>query len=124
MANILVIDDDEQYPFMLAKTLRNYGHNAYVASDGVKALKMCESQTFDLIITDIFMPDMDGFEFLNEAKHRNFQVPIIAISGGCKMLQAQLMLSIIASCGAKITLTKPFTEAQLLGAVNVALNSN
>jgi CheY-like chemotaxis protein len=79
------------------------------------------SQKFDLIITDIFMPNMDGFEFVDEINNRNFEVPIIAMSGGCKRLEAEVMLSVITSCGIRATLTKPFTQEQLLDAVNVAL---
>jgi CheY-like chemotaxis protein len=49
MANILVVDDDEQYPIMLAKILRGNHHNVVIANDGQQALNLCKEHQFDLI---------------------------------------------------------------------------
>lgn len=64
MANILVVDDDELYPIMLAKILKKNNHDVTIANDGQEAFKFCKVQTFDLIITDIFMPNADGLELI------------------------------------------------------------
>ncbi len=118
MANILVADDDEQYPVMLAKTLRNNQHNVVIAKDGAEALKLCTSQKFDLIITDILMPNVDGIDLMMDLIERHSGVPIIAISGG----QAAIFrLQSANTLGAHSVLTKPFTNEYFLNTVRSAL---
>ena len=122
MANILVVDDDEQYPIMLAKILQKDNHNVTIASDGKEALKFCKVQKFDLIITDIFMPNEDGLELIIQLK--GSKIPVIAISGGHHVLTSEFALNNALIFGAKATLTKPFSGEQLFDAVNDALNSH
>jgi DNA-binding NtrC family response regulator len=123
MANILVADDDEQYPIMLEKILRNDNHTVFIAKDGAEALKLCESQKFDLIITDIFMPNVDGIGLITDLIERNSKVPIIAISGGGNMISAELNLQFADAVGAYSVLKKPFTNEQFLESVKNALES-
>lgn len=124
MANILIVDDDEQYPVMLAKMLRNHQHNVLVASDGAEALKVCESQQFDLIVTDILMPNIDGIDLIVHLSEKNSRVPIIAISGGRNTIMAEFGLQSAQALGVFTTLKKPFTDEQLIKLVNVALNTS
>jgi CheY-like chemotaxis protein len=125
MAKILVADDDEQYPIMLAKILHNDNHDVFTAQDGAEALKLCESQKFDLIITDIFMPNVDGIGLITDLIERNSKVPIMkyAISGGSNMISAELNLQFADAVGAYSVLKKPFTNEQFLESVKNALES-
>lgn len=122
MANILVVDNDEQYPAMLAKMLRKNNHIVAIANDGEGALHFCKMEKFDLIITDIFMPVMDGLELIMNLTELSLKIPVIAISGGSRVYSCNTALSHAITFGATVSLAKPFTELQLLDAVNVALN--
>jgi CheY-like chemotaxis protein len=122
MANILVADDDEQYPIMLAKMLRNNHHNVVIANDGQQALDFCKEQKFDLIITDILMPNVDGIDLIVDLIERNSKVPIIAISGGRNTITAEFNLQSANTLGVQAVLKKPFTNEQLLEAVNSLLS--
>ncbi len=121
MANILVVDDDEQYPIMLAKILRNNHHAVVIANDGAEALKLCSSQKFDLIITDILMPNVDGIDLIVNLIEHNSKVPVIAISGGRNTITAEFNLQSAQTLGVHAVLKKPFTNEQLLSTVNDAL---
>lgn len=121
MANILVVDDDEQYPIMLAKILRHSHHDVVIAHDGAEALKNCQSQKFDLIITDILMPNVDGIDLIIELVEQQSNVPIIAISGGRNSMTAEFNLQSASTLGVKVVLKKPFTNEQFLVAVSDVL---
>jgi CheY-like chemotaxis protein len=117
MANILVADDDEQYPIMLAKILRNNNHTVVIANDGQQALDFCKNQKFDLIITDILMPNVDGIDLIIDLTEHNEKVPIIAISGGRNTITAEFNLQSASTLGVQAVLKKPFTNDQLLETV-------
>jgi CheY-like chemotaxis protein len=121
MANILVADDDEQYPIMLAKILQKEHHNVVIASDGEEALKFCKLKKFDLIITDILMPNVDGIDLIVDLIDNNSKVPIIAISGGRNTITAEFNLQSAHTLGVQMVLKKPFTNEQLIQAVNNTL---
>lgn len=121
MANILVADDDEQYPIMLAKILRNNQHDVVIANDGAEALKLCKTQKFDLIVTDILMPNVDGIDLIVDLIKQNSKVPIIAISGGRNTITAEFNLQSAQTLGVQAVLKKPFTNEQLISTVNEAL---
>ncbi len=123
MANILVADDDEQYPIMLAKILQKNHHNVVIATDGAEALKLCASQKFDLIITDILMPNVDGIDLIVDLIEHNSKVPIIAISGGRNTITAEFNLQSAKTLGVKDVLKKPFTNEQLIASINAALKT-
>lgn len=72
MRNILLVDDDEIILKVLFKLLQNKGFNVVKASDGQEGLKQIELMKFDLVISDIMMPYLNGFEFIQELKlHTN-----------------------------------------------------
>jgi CheY-like chemotaxis protein len=122
MANILVVDDDEQYPIMLAKILRNHQHNVTIANDGAEALKLCTTQTFHLIVTDILMPNVDGIDLIVDLIEKSSKVPVIAISGGRNTITAEFNLQSASTLGVQAVLKKPFTNEKFLATVNDALN--
>jgi CheY-like chemotaxis protein len=121
MANILVVDDDTLTLDLFTIVLQRHGYFFSVAKDGAEALKLCESQKFDLIITDIFMPNMDGFELIVDLVGKNSKVPVIAMSGG-GYWAVQKVLPDALILGAQIALAKPFSKEQLFDAIDAALN--
>ena len=124
MANILIIDDDEQYPKMMAKILKQEAHhNIVTATNGKEGLDLIKMQNFDLIITDILMPDKDGIDLITDLLRAKSTVPIIAISGGRNLITPEFNLSSAKTLGVKIFLKKPFTNEQLIEAVSNGLKN-
>ena len=62
--NILVVDDEPSFRNIMKRVLVNDGHNVTLAEDGFEGLRQLENKSFDIVLTDINMPNMDGWEFL------------------------------------------------------------
>ncbi|MDY0275638.1 MAG: response regulator [Desulfomicrobium sp.] len=120
MQNILVIDDDKLMCLALAKILTSAGYNVSQAYDGEEGLHIYRSQHFDLVITDLIMPDKEGIQIIRELRKDNNKVRIIAMSAGGRggatdyLKWARLM-------GAKQCLSKPIKREELLNAVTAVL---
>ena len=117
MANlVLIVDDDEAVLTMLYKVIRSNGIDADTASNGVKALELVSQKTYDLILLDVNMHGMDGFEVIQEIRRRKINVPIIVVSGRKEDYDMLYGLDI----GADDYVTKPFNPV-VLGAKVKAL---
>lgn len=77
MINILVVEDDKNARRLLEAVLKREKYSVFTAEDGIKALELLESQHIDLIILDIMMPNMDGYEFVREIRASNSMIPIL-----------------------------------------------
>lgn len=77
MVNILVVEDDKHTRKLLETILRREGYSVFKAEDGVKALEVLEDHHIDLIILDIMMPNMDGYEFAKELRDSGCIIPIL-----------------------------------------------
>lgn len=77
MISILVVEDDKHVRRLLEAVLKREGYDVYTAEDGHKALDVLDAQHIDLIILDIMMPGMDGYEFAAEVRAANSQIPIL-----------------------------------------------
>ena len=77
MINILVVEDDKNARRLLEAVLKREQYSVFTAEDGIKALELLESQHIDLIILDIMMPNMDGYEFVKEIRSSNSMIPIL-----------------------------------------------
>jgi len=106
---VLLVDDNEDVLNTLSAILKELRLTPVAVSDGVEALKIINSQKIDLIITDLMMPNMDGFEFIQNARQVNANIPIAVISGfaGGKNVVDALSL------GAYNFITKPFTVREI-----------
>ncbi|MBI5834415.1 MAG: response regulator [Armatimonadetes bacterium] len=122
MAHILVIDDDPHLRTMLRRTLEHAGHVVVEAEDGDAGLSMAEAEPPDLVMTDIFMPRMEGLETIMGLRRRHRDVPVIAMSGGGAR-GALEHLATADKLGAAFTLSKPFTREEVLAAVDLVLDS-
>lgn len=115
MARILIIDDDETLLTTLEQFLRAAGHAVVTASDGAKAAKLFRAEPFELILTDIVMPNREGLETIIELRREFPDVGVIAMSGG--VARSKLYLELAAELGAHRTLAKPFAPLQLAEAI-------
>jgi DNA-binding response OmpR family regulator len=121
MAKILVIDDDEIMNGMTVQLLSEAGYEAEGAEDGNSGLKILESKSFDLIVTDIVMPEKEGVETIIAIRDKNKSIPIIAISGGGR-IDPQDYLRMAQHFGADYTFQKPFEKEPFLAAVRECLS--
>ena len=124
MRRILVVDDDPLICSAIRVWLEESGFTVAVADDGQTGLKALDNSTFDLMIVDIFMPHMRGFESVRVFHQRAPMVPLIAISGYVFAEQrtpAPDFLRMALELGATRCLRKPFTPSTLLKVIDVCL---
>jgi CheY-like chemotaxis protein len=119
-ASILLVDDNDDARVTVARILEMAGHSVVQAPNAKVASALLKELAPDLVITDIFMPEGDGFEMLKEIGGREPKIPVIAISGG-GATQGLDVLAIAGRLGAKKVLYKPFARRQLLDAIAEAL---
>lgn len=117
MASILLIDDMNGVRSSLTTVLTTAGHQVVEAGDGEAGLKKAQERSFDLVITDIIMPKVDGSEVILALKERSPALPILAISGGGATVNAEKAL-MLARNTADGVLSKPFSRGDLLEAVD------
>lgn len=116
MKSILIIEDDEFVQQMLKQTFERAGYEVAVASNGRIGVQMYDSNPFDVVITDLIMPDMEGIETITHLRKSNPDIKIIAISGGGRN-NPQGYLFLAEKLGAACTFTKPVDRKELLNAV-------
>jgi len=78
---ILVVEDDEDIRAVLVEILQELGYRTLAANDGLEALKMLEKFNVDLVISDLMMPNMNGWRLISALRERSIQVPVIIITG-------------------------------------------
>ena len=116
---ILLIDDDAAILQLLAEMLTTAGYEVSVASNGNEGVTLYRQAPFDLVITDLLMPEKDGLEVIVELRKDFPDVKIITLSGGGAYGYSSLGVS--KTLGAVRTLQKPFLEEQLLDLVREVL---
>ena len=115
-ARILVVDDDSAIRSSLAQQLREQGYVVTLAADGVEGAKLFDSQHADLVLTDLAMPNADGFTLINHIRNAN-KTPIVVLSvrGGDSDKVRALDL------GADDFVVKPFSTPELLARLRAQL---
>ena len=113
MTRVLVLEDDPAVRSLLVIALTTSGHEVMQAADGRAGLRVFGANRFDLVITDILMPDTDGLAFIRKIREQGSVVKIIAISGGCGTLYTEDALHAATRLGADAVLPKPFQMCDL-----------
>ena len=116
--SILVADDEEEIRTTIQGCLTKAGHEVACAETGEQALKMLREKAFDLLITDVVMPQGDGLSVIMEIKREKLPVRIIAISGGGKHFDGQYCVRTAQSLGAHSALLKPFVPQALFAMID------
>ncbi|MEG0340687.1 MAG: response regulator [Acinetobacter sp.] len=116
MTNILIIDDENQIRKFLDIALRAQGYKTLLAENGQKGLELLALQGADLVILDLGLPDLDGFEVLSELREWS-NVPVIVLSVRSDELEKVKLLD----AGANDYVTKPFSIQELMARIRVLL---
>lgn len=114
--SILLVEDDIDLCESIKELLEGAGYLVRVAHNGRQALQLLHQQSADLIVSDIFMPEMDGIEFLNAIRKQFQQAKVLVMSGGSRNLHADYLF-VAKSLGANAIMNKPFSSAELLSAI-------
>lgn len=80
MFNVLIVEDDKNLRKLIVTCLKKNNYNTYEATNGEDALEILDKNFTDLIITDIMMPKMDGFELVKELRESKYNIPILLIT--------------------------------------------
>jgi CheY-like chemotaxis protein len=124
MAQVLVVDDDPMVCMAIEVYLERHDFHVTIADGGEAGLRALEGSLFDLMIVDIFMPHMRGFESIRVFHERAPSIPLIAMSGYAFAnlnTPAPDFLRMALELGASRCLRKPFTPVALLTAINECL---
>lgn len=122
---VLLVEDNESLRGALQCALQEAGYHVFTAGNGQQALEIAEHTRFDVVVTDILMPEVDGLELIVELKALNQSCRIIAMTGGGSML-----VNTIGSLnsrhadvfGTHHTLKKPFHPDELIAALKTVLS--
>jgi two-component system nitrogen regulation response regulator NtrX len=116
-ADILIVDDEANTLASLSRAFRLAGHEATVCDNAVRALELAKSRPFDLILSDVVMPNRDGLALLEDLKNAGVSAPVVMMSG-----QAHIEMAVKATrLGALDFLEKPLSTDKLLLTVENAL---
>jgi CheY-like chemotaxis protein len=122
MARILVTDDDRDVRQALVRMLTGAGHDVVQAEDGGAALAAYRAHRPDVVITDMYMPAVDGVEVVARLMDGFPDARLIVMSGGGQVGKEDV-LDLARRLGARRTLAKPVERQELLDAVNAVLGS-
>jgi|GEM_PF-4765924 len=124
MAKLMVVDDIEGVSRSIQKVLTKAGHNVCVCNNGDEAIKCFSNESFDLIISDILMPQKDGLELAkfirNHSDPQKNKTSILAMTGGGTLVTKEMAKEAIVEY-ADLVLSKPFDSNTIISAVNQCL---
>ena len=121
MARIMVVDDEPAVAQAIGDILESGGHDVVFPRDSRHPLPDVVELDYDLLITDVVMPETSGLELMRMAKMAHPEVPVLAISGGGGAITPQAALQMSTMLGARAALPKPIGVDALLSAVAEAM---
>ena len=117
MFHILVVDDDKNTRLLLRAVLEGAGYTVFSASNGVEALSVMDKEHIDLVVLDVMMPQMDGYEFTKTLRETQNNLPILMVSA--KQLPADKHKGLLV--GTDDYMTKPIDEEEMLYRIKALL---
>ena len=117
MFNIMIVEDDVNQRKLMQTVLEQYGYNVVIASDGIDGLEQLDKKHIDLIILDIMMPRMDGFEFTSTLRQSGCNIPILMVSAKQSPVDKRKGFII----GTDDYMTKPVDEEEMVLRVGALL---
>lgn len=117
MNHILVVDDEPNMRIGLEDNLNFEGYKVTTAEDGKKALELCQKHDYDIILLDVMMPEVSGFDVCKKIRERGDQTPIIFLTAKGEEIDKVLGLEL----GADDYITKPFSIREILARIKAIL---
>jgi CheY-like chemotaxis protein len=121
MAHILLVEDSPEVSLTVREILASSGHTIEDVASGKEAITALQAGKFDVIVSDIWMPEMDGIALLKEIRGAGNDIPVVVISGGAPNAPLTYTAPLAATFGANMVVYKPFEKAELLKAVETVL---
>jgi DNA-binding NtrC family response regulator len=122
MTRVLVVDDDARVRNAARAFLEAAGFQIIEAESGRVALETLKSESVEVVLTDMFMPDTDGIELIHALRRQSPALPIIAMSGG-GYDDGKDVLAVARLLGAGAIVQKPLTQRKLVGAIRRVVGS-
>lgn len=122
MAHILLADDERLIAMLWSDALEDAGHTVDLAYTGRQTVEKLKQDRYDLLVTDLNMPDGGGFLVTSEAGHTNDEIPIIVVSGDPAIL-ATGVLGKMSNFGADAVLVKPVNVEDLLATIDKVIDA-
>lgn len=119
MARVLIAEDDAAVREFVSRALTHDGHEVAKASDGLEALALLQEETYDLLLTDIVMPNLDGIALALKVTKEYPTMPVLLMTGYAAERQRAHNLDVLIHD----VITKPFTLTQICKAAAKALES-
>ncbi|WP_448205919.1 response regulator [Azospirillum sp. sgz302134] len=113
MAKVLVVEDSAAVRLAVTEVIARAGHTVVEAENGRVAIDLLEHERFDLIVTDVLMPEADGVEVIKAVRVRSPGTRVVAMSGGAPNLPAGYALKMAEMFAADAVLYKPFLNQEL-----------
>jgi DNA-binding response OmpR family regulator len=115
--NILIVEDEDSLIFTLQDTLKSEGYQTSLAKNGKDAIEMVRNNGFDLLILDLMLPGIDGYEVCKKIRGMNYTIPVIMLTARDREVDKVTGLNI----GADDYITKPFGVKELLARIESQL---
>jgi two-component system OmpR family response regulator len=120
MARVLVVDDEDNITFLLSSALRHFGFEVEAAATGRAALKSVEAGAPDLILLDVMLPDLDGFEIIRRLRSSGHTTPVLFLTAKDATEDKVRGLTL----GGDDYVTKPFSLEEVIARVSAILRRN
>lgn len=121
MARVLIIDDEAALRAVVRESLEREGFEVVEAGNGAEGLALHREHPADVIVTDIFMPEKDGYAIIQELQREFPDTKVIVISGGGGIDLPDNYLDLAKRLGVRRTLSKPFQASELVATVREVL---
>lgn len=124
MAKVLVVEDSAAVRLAVTEVIEQAGHTVVEAENGRVAIQLLSKDRFDLIVTDVLMPEADGVEVIKAARTLHPGTRVLAMSGGAPNMPAGYALKLVEMFAADAVLYKPFLNEELQRALAKLLDES
>ncbi|MBT4739845.1 MAG: response regulator [Rhodospirillaceae bacterium] len=121
-ANVLLVEDSPEVSLSVREILNGAGHSVDEATNGKEGLDKITSGTYDLVVSDIWMPEMDGIALLKEIRGAGNDVPVVVSSGGAPNAPLTYTAPLASTFGANAVIYKPFEKEELLKTIDAVMS--
>ena len=119
--NVLLVEDSPEVSLSVREILAGAGHDVDDVANGKEALAKLASHSYDMVVSDIWMPEMDGISLLKEIRGAGNDVPVVVISGGAPNAPLTYTAPLASTFGANAVIYKPFEKEELLKTIDAVM---